>query len=466
MTIKTKIFNNTDRYIRELSDFLSIPSISTDPVYEPEIRKAANLLVDNFTTLKASSVQIHETIGHPIVTAQFGHDILKPTVLVYGHYDVQPPGDLEKWVTPPFEPNVRDGKIYARGATDDKGQVFPYLKAIELMQERGSLQCNIRFLIEGSEEISSKGLSEFLEENLEITKCDAAVISDTAIIDEDTPSLTVGLRGHTRVRVTVKGPDHDVHSGIYGGAIANPLEALTKMVSTITDKDGLITLPCFYDNIRNYTDEERKIINSRDMDEVVKKDTGATSLVGEKNYTTLERIGTRPAFTILSIHGGPAPTNLMGVISSEAIAMLAVRTVPGQDPVGVGNSLVKHLHDHAPDGVSVNTEMLGASSPWSMESFEDPSYKAASKAYAQVWGKDTLTEFCGGSIPVVEMLQKLGISPTLMGFGLESDGLHSPNEHFSINRMQKSIETIINYFDNFAETFKESGFVPIEQYKL
>jgi acetylornithine deacetylase/succinyl-diaminopimelate desuccinylase-like protein len=452
MILAARIKENSSRYIQELSAFLKIPSISTDTEYTPQVREAAQWLEKSFTSLNASSVTVHETAGHPIVTAEFCVDALKPTVLVYGHYDVQPAGDLTKWESDPFNPTIHDGKIFARGATDDKGQVFTYLKAIELLQEQGPLPCNIRFLIEGSEEISSKNLPEFLEAHPEITKCDAAVISDTAIIDEDTPSITTGLRGHTRVNVTVKGPVKDVHSGSFGGAITNPMEALCKMIATVTDDKGRVTMPGFYDNIRDYTAEERALINSRDMDAVVKEETGVAALVGEENFTTLERIGIRPAFTALNMHAGPATGILTGVISSNAKAFLAIRTVPGQSPVGVGEMLIKHLKDNAPKGVTVEAEICGKpSSPWTLKSFKDPAYQAAAQSFEQVWGKTPIPEFNGGSIPVVEMLQNSGVSPTLMGFGLESDALHGPNEHMSINRIEKGIETVALFFGNFAE---------------
>lgn len=463
MTTRSDIKKNTPRYLDELNEFLRIPSISTDPAHEQDVKKAAGWLSDQFNALSASAITIHQTAGHPIVTAQFGDDPSKPTVLVYGHYDVQPAGDESLWSSPPFQPEVRDGKIYARGATDDKGQVFTYLKAVELMKEKGDLPCNIRFLIEGSEEVGSKNLPEFIDAHPELLDCDTAIISDTSIIAEDTPSITAGLRGHTRIKLTVKGPSKELHSGVFGGTIANPIEALSKMIATVTDEKGRVAVPGFYDDVRDYTTEERAQINQRgNIDQDVLKETGATALVGEEGYTTVERIGLRPAFTLLSIHAGPEPTNLKGVISPEATAMLAVRTVPNQDPEKIAQMMCGYLKAQAPKGVTVETEISGNSDAWALESFNDAAYLAAAGAYKKVWNKDPVPEYCGGSIPVVAMFKKAGVSTVMMGFGLESDNLHSPDEHISVNRFQKGIEALVNFFQDFPKerTKKSPGLSP------
>jgi acetylornithine deacetylase/succinyl-diaminopimelate desuccinylase-like protein len=460
MSIRDEILASTPRYLDELFEFLRIPSISTEgkdaqetAIHKDNIRKAAEWLADRLRDLNAQNVVVNETPGHPIVTGQIGNDPDKPTILIYGHYDVQPPGDEDLWTTPPFEPVIRDGRIYARGATDDKGQLFTHLKAVELMQRRGEMPCNIRFLVEGSEEISSKNLPEFLQAHRDMIRCNAAVISDTSIIDETTPSMTVGLRGHVRVRVSVTGPAQELHSGIFGGVVPNPLTALVKMIAPLTSgKTGRVTLPGFYKEVRKYSKKQRDIFNRRgNLDAWFLKESGAKALTGEKGYTALERIGIRPTLEPVSFHCGPPFMSDKGVVSAKAESLLTVRTVPDQDSREIGEMLRQHLLAHAPEAFEVDVRISGASSPWIQESFNGAAYLSACEAYNKVFGKMPLPEFCGGSVPIVPILQKAGASPVLIGFGLESDRLHSPDEHISINRFLKGIEVLVNFFDEFPK---------------
>lgn len=453
--IKDIISQNTPRYLQELTEFLSIPSVSTDEKYKKDVRRAADWLQSSFSTLGSSEVEIHETLGHPVVTARFGQDPNKPTVLVYGHYDVQPEGSYEEWTTPPYEPTIRDGNIYARGAVDDKGQVFAHLKALEILNQKGELPCNFIYMIEGEEEVGSKNLKEFMLSHKEMLKCDTAVISDSTVIANDVPSMTVGLRGACFLRVKVTGPNCEIHSGTYGGAVANPIEAMSQMIAGMVDKDGRITIPGFYDNVKVYAAEERDAIAEHPHNDNTYKDfLGINDIIGETGYTTIEKTGIRPSFTVHAFHAGPKIADKKGVIPPTAEATMSLRLVPNQESDGMQQRFADHLLSLAPKGVVVTYQTEPVSAPWARPSLNDPIYQVAAQAFEKVWGKAPIPTFNGGSIPVVPMLEEINACPVLMGFGLDEDGYHSPDEHFGIDRLQKGIETLVEFFENLPEVYK------------
>jgi acetylornithine deacetylase/succinyl-diaminopimelate desuccinylase-like protein len=449
--IQAVIAENTPRYLDELKEFLRIPSISTMPEHAGDIHRAAEWLQGNFSAMGGTEVEIHETPKHPIVTARFGNDPSKPTVLVYGHYDVQPAGNPEEWTTPAFEPDVRNGMIYARGAVDDKGQVFAHLKALEFLQQQGGeLPCNMLYVIEGEEEIGSPNLRGFVDAHKEMLACDAIVISDTAVLGEDLPAMTVGLRGATFIRVKVSGPTTELHSGLYGGAVTDPNIALAKMIAGMTDENNRITIPGFYDGIKEHSPEARAAINAQPHDdEAYKAKLGVDALTGENGFTPLERTGIRPSFTVHGIQSGPPVNTLKPVIAPFAEATMSLRLVSGQDPKGMGDRMGEYLASLAPKGVVVTHKMLLEASPWSKTS-DAAADQVAADSFGRVWGKRPIPVYSGGAIPVVPVFEELlGASPVMMGFGLHEDGLHAPNEHFGISRLQKGIATLVDFFQNF-----------------
>lgn len=447
------IAQNTPSYLQELAEFIKIPSISTDPAYKADVEACATWVATALGKLGASNVTIHPTSSHPVVTAQIGNNPAKPTVLVYGHYDVQPVGNLAEWHSPPFDLTERDGKIFARGTTDDKGQLFCYFKAIELLQTKGELPCNIKFLVEGAEEIGSVGLEEFMAANPTLTTCDVAVISDTSIVDENTPAITAGLRGNVVLQVRYNGPNKELHSGFFGGAVANPVVALCHKIAELTNAQGRITLPNFYDDVHDYTTQERALFNQQpNFESTVRLETGVDSLAtGELGYTALEQIGIRPCLSVMSFHAGPDLGLVKGVIPPFAEAMVGLRLVPHQNPANIAKAFEAHFASNLPAGITATTTLHGASTAWAVTSFDDAGYKAAHKAYEASFGKAPVPVFCGGSIPIVASLAKAGANPTLLGFGLGSDNLHSPNEHISINRLQKGIETLARFFEGLDQ---------------
>jgi len=451
--IKSYIHSNKDQFLAELFDLLRIPSISADSKYKAEVRKAAEYVKEKLIAAGADQVELVETKGHPIVFGEKIIDATKPTVLVYGHYDVQPPDPLELWNTPPFEPTVRDGKIYARGACDDKGQFYMHIKAFEILMKHNLLSCNVKFMIEGEEEVGSDNLPLFVKEYRDKLKADVILISDTSLISLDQPSITVGLRGLSYMEVEVTGANRDLHSGVYGGAVANPINVLAEMISSLIDKDGHITIPGFYDKVRNLTPAEREALNKAPFDlSEYKKELGIDEIRGEKDYTTLERTGVRPTLDCNGIWGGYTGEGAKTVLPSKASAKISMRLVPDQDPNEITKLFTNHFISIAPKSVKVKVTAHHGGQP-AITPTNSKAYKAAEKAFVEVWGKSPIPTRDGGSIPIVALFKKeLGLDTVLMGFGLDSDALHSPNEHYGIQNFLIGIETIVAFYKHFADS--------------
>lgn len=450
--IKDYVEQNKQRFLDELFELLRFPSVSADPKYNGDVAKTAEFVAEKLRAAGAENVEVCKTAGHPIV---YGEKIIgsdKPTVLVYGHYDVQPPDPLELWNTPPFEPTVRDGKIYARGACDDKGQFYMHVKAFELMQETGGLPCNIKFMIEGEEEVGSDNLGLFVAENKERLKADVVLISDTSMISLETPSLETGLRGLSYVEVEVVGPNRDLHSGVYGGAVANPATILAKMIASLHDENNHIAIPGFYDDVLELTEEERTALNKAPFEiEEYKEDLGVNELWGEKGFTTLERTGIRPTLEVNGIWGGYIGEGAKTVLPSKANAKISMRLVPNQDSKKITELFKNHFQVLAPDTVKVTVTPHHGGEPV-VTPTDSPAYQAAAKAIEESFGKKPIPTRGGGSIPIVALFEKeLEIKTVLMGFGLDSDNLHSPNEKFDIANYLKGIETIPLFHKYFSE---------------
>lgn len=440
-----------DRFLSELKDWLRIPSVSADPAYKTQVKDAAEWLGNHLEKIGATNIVLNETKGHPIVTARLGNDPAKKTVLVYGHYDVQPADPVELWDTPAFEPDIRDGKLYARGSSDDKGQVFLHLKAMELLAASGNLSCNIILLIEGEEECGSNNLVEFVEGHKDLLKCDAILISDTSIIASDIPSLTVGLRGLSYIEVTLTGPNRDLHSGVYGGAIDNPIHALSRIISKLHDDEGRVTVPGFYDSLITYSDEQRKAINSAPFNEAdYKKDLGIQAIHGEKGYTTTERTGIRPCLDVNGIWGGYTGEGAKTVLPSKAHAKISMRLVSNQKHEQATEQLILHLKTLTPNTMTLDARPHHGG-PGAVTRTDSAPYIAASNAFKAVWGKEPIPTYEGGSIPIVSQLNSiLNAEVVLMGFALNSDAIHSPNEHFVIEHIPKGIATIMEFYKQYS----------------
>lgn len=449
--MKEYISANKDRFVAELFDWLKIPSISADSRYKNDVRKAAEFLCDKFTSAGADKVETCETKGHPIVYAEKITDPLLPTVLVYGHYDVQPPDPLNLWNSPPFEPVIKDGKIYARGACDDKGQVYMHVKAFETMIKHNSLPCNVKFMIEGEEEIGSDNLGAFVKGNKQKLKSDIILISDTALISLDHPSITTGLRGLSYMEVEVIGPSRDLHSGVYGGAVANPANILCKLIASLHDENGRVTIPGFYDKVADLTEKERKSINEAPFDlEAYKKELGIEEVLGEAGFTTLERTGIRPTLDVNGIWGGYTGEGAKTVLPSRAHAKISMRLVPNQISSEITELFTSHFKSIAPKYVKVKVTAHHGGEP-AVTPTDSAAFKAASKAFQEVWGKTPIPTRDGGSIPIVALFKKeLGLDTVLMGFGLDSDAIHSPNEHYGIENFMRGIETIVSFYKHYA----------------
>lgn len=450
--IKDYVEQNKQRFLDELFELLRFPSVSADPKYAGDVKKTAAYVAEKLKEAGADQVEICPTAGHPIVYGEkmVGPD--KPTVLVYGHYDVQPPDPLELWETPPFEPTVRDGKIYARGACDDKGQFYMHVKAFELMQNNGGLPCNIKFMIEGEEEVGSDNLGLFVAENKEKLAADVVLISDTSMISLENPSLETGLRGLSYVEVTVEGPNRDLHSGVYGGAVANPATILAKMIASLHDLDNHIAIPGFYDDVVELSEEERRDLNKAPFEiEEYKSDLGVDELWGEKGYTTLERTGIRPTLEVNGIWGGYIGEGAKTVLPSKASAKISMRLVPNQDSQKITQLFKAHFESIAPAYVKVSVNPHHGGEPV-VTPTDSAAYQAAAKAIEESFGKAPIPTRGGGSIPIVALFEReLGIKTVLMGFGLDSDNLHSPNEKFDIANYLKGIETIPLFHKYFRE---------------
>jgi acetylornithine deacetylase/succinyl-diaminopimelate desuccinylase-like protein len=455
MTPQNYITENKDRFINELLDLLRIPSISADPAYKDSVFKTADEVKKRLVEAGADNVEICQTKGYPVV---YGEKIISPsspTVLVYGHYDVQPPDPLDLWTSPPFEPVIKDEKIYARGACDDKGQMYMHVKAFELMMRTNTLPCNIKFMIEGEEEVGSDNLGTFVKANKERLKADVVLISDTGMIANDIPSITVGLRGLSYMEVEVTGPNRDLHSGIYGGAVANPINILCEMIASLHDKDNKITIPGFYDNVEILSTEERAEMAKApfNLDEY-KKHLDLSDIHGETGYSTNERVSIRPTLDVNGIWGGYQGEGAKTVIASKASAKISMRLVPNQTPAEITEKFTKHFISIAPKSVKVKvTAHHGGDA--AVTPTDSIAYKAASKAMETTFGKTPIPQRSGGSIPIVALFEKeLGLKTVLFGFGLDSDAIHSPNEHYGVFNYLKGIETIPHFFKNFAEMSK------------
>ena len=443
---------NKDRFLNELLDLLRIPSVSAKGEHKEDMIKCAEAVKARLEEAGADKVVIYQTEGHPIVYGEKIIDPSKPTVLVYGHYDVQPAEPLELWNSPAFEPTIIDGKIFARGSCDDKGQFYMHVKALETLVKTNTLQNNIKFCIEGEEEIGSPNLGKFVAANTELLKADCVLISDTAMLSLDTPSMDVGVRGLSYIEVEVTGPNRDLHSGVYGGAVANPITILAQMIASMHDENNHITIPGFYDDVINSTDEERALMAKAPFNEAeYKEELGVKELWGEKGYTTNERTGIRPTIEVNGIWGGYTGEGAKTVLPSKAFAKISARLVPNQTSDKITEILINYLQKIAPANVTVKASLHHGGEPY-MTPIDSKGYMAAAKAIETTFGKQPIPVRGGGSIPICALFEKeLGIKIVFMGFGLDSDNLHSPNEKFNIENYYKGIETIPYFHKYFTE---------------
>ena len=443
---------NKDRFLEEMLGLLRIPSISAKSEHKADMQKCADKVKQRLEEAGADTVTIYPTAGHPIVYGEKIVDASKPTVLVYGHYDVQPAEPLELWKSGPFDPKIIDGKVYARGACDDKGQFYMHVKALETLVKTNSLESNIKFLIEGEEEVGSPNLGKFVKENKELLKADCVLISDSAMISLEHPSLDVGLRGLSYLEVEVTGPNRDLHSGVYGGAVANPITILCKLIASLHDENNHVTIPGFYDNVLESSDEERKLMAQAPFDEEeYKEDLGVKALWGEKGFTTNERTGIRPTLEVNGIWGGYIGEGAKTVLPSQAFAKISARLVPNQTSEEITQLIIAHFNKIAPDYVTVNVKPHHGGEPY-VTPIDSIAYQAAARAIKESFGKDPIPVRGGGSIPICSLFEKeLGTKVVLMGFGLDSDNLHSPNEKFDLANFYKGIETIPYFHKFFAE---------------
>lgn len=443
---------NKDRFLDELLGLLRIPSVSADRAHKKDMIVCAEAVKERLLEAGADKAEIFTTGGHPVVYGEKIIDTSKPTVLVYGHYDVQPADPLELWKSGPFEPLIKDGKIFARGSCDDKGQFYMHVKALETLVKTNTLSTNIKFIIEGEEEIGSPHLSKFVSSHKELLKADVILISDTAMISMETPSIDIGVRGLSYIEVEVTGPNRDLHSGVYGGAVANPITILAKMIASCHDNDNHITIPGFYDDVIESTTEERKLMADAPFDEEeYKKDLGVNELWGEKGYSTNERTGIRPTLELNGIWGGYTGEGAKTVLPAKAYAKISARLVPNQSSQVITEKLLHYFKSIAPAGVTVKAEEHHGGEPY-MTPIDSAGYKAAAKAIETTFGKSPVPVRGGGSIPICSLFEKeLGIKIVFMGFGLDSDNLHSPNEKFDVFNFYKGIETIPYFHQYFAE---------------
>jgi acetylornithine deacetylase/succinyl-diaminopimelate desuccinylase-like protein len=440
---------NKDRFLSELIDLLRIPSISAKSEHQTDMNVCAEAVRLRLHESGADNAMIYGTEGYPVVYAEKIIDPSKPTVLVYGHYDVQPPDPLDLWNSGPFDPVIKDGKIYARGSADDKGQFYMHVKALEMLIQTNTLASNIKFLIEGEEEVGSPNLGKFVAEHKELLKADVILISDTSMISMDNPSIDIGVRGLAYIQVEVTGANRDLHSGVYGGAVANPITILAKMIASCHDENNHVTIPGFYDDVVETSGEERKLMAKAPYDEnAYKNDLGVKELWGEKGYSTNERTGIRPTLELNGIWGGYTGEGSKTVLPSKAFAKISARLVPNQSSKKITAILLQHFKNIAPTSVTVETYELHGGEPY-MTPIESKAYQSAAQAIEATFGKKPVPVRGGGSIPICSILEKeLGIKIVFMGFGLDSDNLHSPNEKFDLVNFYKGIETI-PYFHKF-----------------
>lgn len=440
-----------DRFLDELLDLLRIPSVSADSTKKEDVRRAAEYVRESLEKAGTDRAELHETAGHPIVYGEKTVDPALPTVLVYGHYDVQPADPLDLWTSPPFEPVIKDEKIYARGSCDDKGQFFMHVKAFEAMVATGSLPCNVKFMIEGEEEVGSPNLEIFVKANREKLKADVILVSDTSMIANDVPSIDTGLRGLSYLEVQVVGPNRDLHSGVYGGAVVNPINALAKMIAALHDEQGRITIPGFYDEVLDLPTEERQLLAQAPFDEAAyRADLGVTDTAGEAGYSTTERASIRPTLDCNGIWGGYTGEGAKTVLPSKASAKISMRLVPNQSSETITELFTKHFRSLAPAGVTVTVTPHHGGEPY-LTPLDSEAYRAAEAALEESFGKRPVPTRGGGSIPIMSLFEReLGLKTVLMGFGLDSDAIHSPNEHYGLFNFFKGIETIPLFYKHYA----------------
>jgi len=459
--VKSYINNHKERFIEELIELLKIPSISADSAYKNDVIKTAKAVANSLDKAGCDQVEICETDGYPIIYAEKIIDPKLPTVLVYGHYDVQPPDPIDLWSSPPFEPVIKktdlhpEGAIFARGACDDKGQMYMHVKALEYMTTENELPCNVKFMIEGEEEVGSVNLAKYVKENQEKLANDVILISDTGMIANDVPSITTGLRGLSYVEVEVTGPNRDLHSGLYGGAVANPINILTKMIASLHDENNHITIPGFYDAVENLSKDERAQMAKAPFSLTDYKNAlDIEAVYGEEGYTTNERNSIRPTLDVNGIWGGYTGEGAKTVIASKAYAKISMRLVPNQDWENITTLFKTHFEAIAPKGVTVKVTPHHGGQGY-VTPIDSVGYKAASKAYEDTFGKTPIPQRSGGSIPIVSLFEaELKSKTILMGFGLDSDAIHSPDEHFGIWNYLKGIETIPHFYKHFTALCK------------
>lgn len=450
--VQTYINDNKVRFISELFDLLRIPSISAQSEHKEDMIRCAEHLAVALMNAGADRADVMPTAGNPVV---FAEKIVSPsakTVLVYGHYDVMPVDPREEWRTEPFEPQIKDNRIWGRGADDDKGQSFMHIKAFEAMCATDSLPCNVKFMLEGEEEIGSASLYDFCEQYKEMLKADVILVSDTSMISVDTPSITCGLRGLTYMEVEVTGPNKDLHSGLFGGAVANPANVLARLVASLTDDNGHITIPGFYDKVRNLTDAERKAFNEAPFSlDDYKSALDIDDVAGESGFTTIERTGIRPSLDVNGIWGGYTEEGTKTVIPARASAKISMRLVPNQDFEEIAELFEKHFRAIAPKSVKVDVRFLHGGAPY-VAPTDMPAYKAAERAIEESFVKKPLPFYSGGSIPIISGFERiLGIKSLLLGFGLAEDAIHSPNESYGLEQFDKGLRTIPLFYKYFAQ---------------
>ena len=452
------IQKNKDKFLEELFEFIKIPSVSADLSFKKDVLKAASFLEQNLKEIGVDNVELFPTDGYPIVYGEKIIDINLPTILVYGHYDVQPADPYELWDSDPFKPIIKqtdihpDGAIFARGACDDKGQMFMHVKAFEAMYKSGELSCNVKFMFEGEEEVGSKNLEKFVRSNVELLKADVVLVSDTGIINNETPSICVGLRGLSYVEVEVVGPNRDLHSGLYGGAVGNPINILSKMIASLHNEDGSINIPGFYSNVVEVSKKDRSEMAKAPFDlKEYQTDLSVDEVFGENGYSTNERNSIRPSLDVNGIWGGYIGEGAKTVLPSKAYAKISMRLVPNQSSKEITQLFINHFENIAPPYVKVKiTPHHGGEGVVIPTNF--PAFLAAKKAMEKTFGKTPIPVRSGGSIPIVPMFEEvLGLKTILLGFGLDSDVIHSPNEHFGLFNFYKGIETIPYFYQNLAD---------------
>ena len=443
---------NKDRFLEELLELLRIPSVSADPKYKADVARCADAVKDSLLAAGCDKAEVFKTEGHPIVYGEkrVGDDV--PTVLVYGHYDVQPADPLELWDSGPFEPVIKDGKIYARGSADDKGQMFMHVKALEVMVQTGTLACNIKFMIEGEEEVGSSNLATFLEDHKDLLAADIVLVSDTSMISMEHPSLETGLRGLSYMEVEVTGPERDLHSGVYGGAVNNPCNELCRMIASLHDAQGRITVKGFYDKVAELTAGERRALNDAPFNQKeYNEELGIAENWGEDGYTTLERTGIRPTLDVNGIWGGYTGEGAKTVLPSKAFAKISMRLVPHQVSKEISDLFTAHFESLAPASIKVKVTAHHGGEPV-VTPTDSAAYKAAAKAIEASFGKAPIPTRGGGSIPIIALFESvLGLKTVLMGFGLDNDNIHSPNEKYNVENYYKGIETIPYFHKYFKE---------------